>query len=242
VLLPWEDGNWTGAGVALLAFEGKEAWCGGLAVAPEQRRRGAAAQLMQMLQQRAQMQGAATLHLEVLAGNAPARALYARLGYQEVRELLIWERSHRQGTLPIPYERLEPADPTEILANFHHWHDLQPAWQRRFPYLQRIHSLMDGYTISAKDGMPVAYVLYHHRQQGRNSQETVQIFDIAVDPAADTAAAGCSLLQALQLQYMDADLILVNEPADSKFSRILAALGFYVTDRQYELVRQMTEG
>ena len=60
-----------------------------------------------------------------------------------------------------------------------------------------------------------------------------------MDPAADLLDAGRPILQALQLTHRDADLLLVNEPADSKLNRIFAALGFYVTDRQYELEKEI---
>lgn len=241
VMLAHIDNSWQGVGIALLAIEGEESWCGGLAVAPDFRRLRGAERLMYAIQEQARRRGAARLRLEVLAENEPARALYRRLGYVETRELLMWERSHRQGNLPAPFERLHKANPAHIISDLHHWHDLTPAWQRRAPYLRRAHSLMDGYVIPARDGLPVAYVLYHHNLRGRNGRETVHIFDVAVDPRADVAEAGRPLIQALQLTYMNADLFLINEPADSKLNRIFAALGFYVVDRQYELVRELGE-
>jgi GNAT superfamily N-acetyltransferase len=242
VMLAQVDGHWQGVGVALLAIEEEESWCGGLAVAPDFRRRRGAERLMHAIQAQARQCGADRLRLEVLAENEPARALYQRLGYAETHELLMWERSPRQGNLPAPFERLHKANPAHLISDLHQWHDLPPAWQRRASYLRRAHSLMDGYVILAKDGLPVAYVLYHHNLRGRNGRETVHIFDIAVDPRADLIEAGRPLIQALQLTYRNADLFLLNEPADSKLNRIFAALGFYVVDRQYELVRELGEG
>lgn len=240
-LLARVDKQWQGVGTALLTIEGEDSWCGGLAVAPEYRRRRGAEGLMRAIQHRACQRGARRLWLEVLAENEAARALYQRLGYLETRELLMWERSARQGNLPVPYERLQEAVPAHVISDLHHWHDLPPAWQRRASYLRRAHSLMDARTIPAKDGLPVAYVLYHHNLRGRNGREVVHLFDIAVDPRADVTDAGRPLLQALQLTYMNADLLLVNEPADSKLNRILAALGFYVVDRQYEMVLSLQD-
>jgi ribosomal protein S18 acetylase RimI-like enzyme len=241
VLLARVDRQWQGVGTALISIEGQESWCGGLAVAPAYRRRRGAEGLMRAIQSQACRRGAQRLWLEVLAENEPARALYRRLGYVETRELLMWERSHRQGNLPVPYERLYRATPAQVIADLHGWHDLPPAWQRRASYLRRAHSLMDAYTIPARDGLPVAYVLYHHNLHGRDGREMLHLFDIAVDPRADVTDAGCPLIQALQLTYKNADLLLVNEPADSKLNRVLAALGFHVVDRQYELVRELGE-
>jgi GNAT superfamily N-acetyltransferase len=239
VMLAPISGGWQSVGVALLAIEGEESWCGGLAVAPDFRRYGGGEKLMRAIQEQAHRRGACRLWLEVLAENEPARNLYRRLGYGETRELLMWERSPRQGNLPVPFDRLQKAIPAQLIADFHDWHDLPPAWQRRASYLRRAHSLMDGYVIPAGDGLPVAYVLYHHNLHGRNGREVVHMFDVAVDPRADVAEAGRALLQALQLTYMDANLLLVNEPADSKMNRIFAALGFSVVDRQYELVLKL---
>lgn len=55
-----------------------------VAVAPAARRRGIAWKLIEALVQQLQEQGSHCLSLEVRASNAPAIALYARLGFQEV--------------------------------------------------------------------------------------------------------------------------------------------------------------
>jgi ribosomal protein S18 acetylase RimI-like enzyme len=235
VLLAQEGGHWRGAGVALLALEGDESWCGGLAVASEYRRQGWGRRLMQAIQSKAAEHGARSLLLEVLYGNEAAQQLYRGMGYQFQRELLIWERPARRGTLPVPYERLEPADPRQVIDEYHAWHDLPPCWQRRASFLRRNALDMRAFTISAKDGLPVGYVLFQKGQDPKTGREYVRIFDVATDPAADVLMAGRPLLQALQIKFMDADLILINEPVDSKLNRVFAALGFYVRDRQYEM-------
>lgn len=55
-----------------------------VAVVPEARRKGVGAVLVAAAAAMAQARGAASIHLEVAEDNAPARALYARLGYAEV--------------------------------------------------------------------------------------------------------------------------------------------------------------
>ena len=55
-----------------------------VAVVPEARRKGIGAALVEAAGAFARARGAATIHLEVAEDNAPARALYARLGYEEV--------------------------------------------------------------------------------------------------------------------------------------------------------------
>ena len=55
-----------------------------VAVAPEARRKGVATTLVTSAGVAALVRGAATMHLEVAEDNAAARALYLKLGYQEV--------------------------------------------------------------------------------------------------------------------------------------------------------------
>lgn len=237
VLFAYEEGEWRGAGVALLSVDGNEAWCGGLAVAPEYRRQGMARRLMEAIQKRARASGAKTLRLEALSENQAARQLYRNLSYQEHRELLVWERSPRQGALPLPQERLQRGDPEEILTRHYGWHDLRPAWQRSLYVIKRSLPLLEGLVINAKDGEPVAYALIRHNNQ--SGAERVHIVDTAVDPAADLLDAARPLYQALQLRYIDATLSLLNEPADSRLNRIFAALDFNVVERQVELERTL---
>jgi len=54
-----------------------------VAVAPERRRRGVAALLVEAAGAVAASRGAAAMFLEVAADNAPARGLYAKLGFTE---------------------------------------------------------------------------------------------------------------------------------------------------------------
>lgn len=54
-----------------------------LAVIPEARRRGVGAALVDAVSATALARGAASMHLEVAEDNAAARALYAKLGYEE---------------------------------------------------------------------------------------------------------------------------------------------------------------
>lgn len=54
-----------------------------VAVAPEARRRGVGAALVNSAGVTALVRGAATMHLEVAEDNEPARALYKKLGYAE---------------------------------------------------------------------------------------------------------------------------------------------------------------
>ena len=77
-----EDGTVMGyAGLLVVLDEG---YITNVAVRPEYRRQGVASQLLQVFERFALGNGLAFLTLEVRDANAPARALYARHGYEEV--------------------------------------------------------------------------------------------------------------------------------------------------------------
>jgi ribosomal-protein-alanine N-acetyltransferase len=71
-------------GFAIGRVAGPEAEILTLAVHPEARRRGLATRLVRDLESAAAQRGAAECLLEVAASNAPARALYAALGFEPI--------------------------------------------------------------------------------------------------------------------------------------------------------------
>lgn len=242
VLVAEERGRPRGVGAALLAVRGEEGWCGGLCVAPPYRGHGWGLRLMEQIKRRAAEKRVRRILLEVLVSNDHARSVYRQFGFVKLRELLLWERDPRQGPLPLPYERLEEHDPAWLLREFYCWHALPMTWNRRAQSLLDYVEQHDciGLTIAAKDGAPVAYVVaaLSSRKGSRGPAkrpQKLQILDIAVDPKAEFLDAGRPLVQALQLRYVDALLTVANEPEDSPLNAVLAAFGFRVFDRQYEL-------
>lgn len=243
VLIAEECGRTHGVGAALLAVRGEDGWCGGLSVAPEYRGNGWGRRLMEAQKRRGQERGLRRIRLEVRTENDPAGAVYRQVGFEPVRELLLWERDPRQGPLPLPFEPLEEGDPARVLQQFYGWHNLRLAWQRRKTNLLHYVAQRNcvGLTIPARDGAPVAYAIAELMPRSRpqppgQAEMRLQIIDIAVDPAAKLHDAARPLVQALQLRYVDALLTLYNEPADSRLNPIFASFGFRVYDRQYEMV------
>jgi ribosomal protein S18 acetylase RimI-like enzyme len=241
VMLVEEDGVWQGVGAALLAIANDEAWCGGLAVDLSLRRRGGAYGLMRAIHTQALHRGARKMLLEVLVQNEAARALYRQLGYHEQRELLIWERvstPHNPPTIGISNGKvtLESVDALDMIYDCYHWHDGILPWQRRRQSLIRAYALIDALALIDIDGKPVGYALYHHNDFAHSrDRENVHLFDIAVAPGADMGEHGYALVTALVARFAAARIVLVNEPVESVLNPALAASGFQVADRQYEL-------
>jgi GNAT superfamily N-acetyltransferase len=76
-------------GFALIARRGSEAWVGGMGSVPDHRRRGIGERTLVTALEAAARDGAETAALEVLEHNAPAIALYEKLGFTVTRRLLV---------------------------------------------------------------------------------------------------------------------------------------------------------
>jgi ribosomal protein S18 acetylase RimI-like enzyme len=80
----------TPVGVTLIARRGSVGWVGGMGVAAGHRRAGIGEAMLRSALDAARDAGVVRIALEVLEQNAPARALYERLGFVHVRDLEVW--------------------------------------------------------------------------------------------------------------------------------------------------------
>lgn len=85
------------AGFAIMEYKRDEAHLVLLAVEPSQRRIGIASNLIAWLESSAVTAGIGIIHLEVRRHNLAARALYRKLGYNEVRVMHGWYRGVEDG-------------------------------------------------------------------------------------------------------------------------------------------------
>lgn len=217
-------------GVALLGVRGTRGWIGGMAVVPAWRRQGIGRRLMKHVQALARTQGLDTLDLEVLTRNTPALTLYLELGFTIQRELLVWQRSAEQGALPDPYRKPQPADPAWAVANSPTWHNTPPCWQRDAVSLRHLAGDVRAVQVVDGDGASQAYCLY---RLAENDQ--LRLLDVGAAPGASVRSAGRELLQGLHLRHLGMTATLVNEPVDSAWNPVFAALGYYVIERQHEM-------
>jgi ribosomal protein S18 acetylase RimI-like enzyme len=80
------------AGAAFVAVHGRFALLHGLAVLPEWRGRGLGAWMVRRAARFGRAHGAGELALAVTEANAPARAMYDRLGFAEIGAYAYWQR------------------------------------------------------------------------------------------------------------------------------------------------------
>jgi GNAT superfamily N-acetyltransferase len=74
-------------GLANLGLRGERTWLGGVGVVPDRRGSGIGESLTRLLLDEARRAGAREMVLEVIVENAPAIALYEKLGFTRTREL-----------------------------------------------------------------------------------------------------------------------------------------------------------
>lgn len=217
-------------GMALLCIRGHSGWITGVGVRPEYRRHGLGRELVGRLIEDARRAGLEELLLEVITQNTPAWRLYAEAGFEPTRELLIWRRSGESDALPIPVERLTPADPGGLLAHFDGWHGRPVTWQRAAPTLAHMAAAgrLKGYRLEWR-GAAAAYCLVS------GHGETLSLMDVGIDPATDIMTPGRILLQALAHLHWGQTMTISNVPVDDPLNRVLAALRFLVTTRQIEM-------
>lgn len=94
-----EDSN---LGLCMLGVRENRAWITRLGVLPNTRRHGAGRAMMEHVIEQAANQHLAVIYLEVIEGNTPAHKLFTRLGFNEIRNLLILRRPPGAPDAPPP--------------------------------------------------------------------------------------------------------------------------------------------
>lgn len=161
--------NGSVAGIGLVGVRGARAWIAGMGVAPEWRGQGIGGRLLDRLLSRMRAIGLRQAQLEALDINAPAIALYHRMGFRDVRSLLVY---HGPLRLDAPYSpmrgdraRLRAVTARHALAHFATYHTVAPAWQREQASLERIRGGLEGLGLW-REGELLAYVLLSRQSGG----------------------------------------------------------------------------
>ncbi len=219
-------------GMALLSRRGERGWISGVGTAPAFRRMGIARRMMAALISNARSLRLSNITLEVINDNTRAHCLYLSVGFADTRELLTWSLPADADPLPVPQELLDEVKPEASLANFEAWHREPPSWQREPETLRRLLAHARAYALEL-DGSPAAYAIVSSRS------DNMAILDVGINPEIGSVRAGRPLLQALSRLYPGQTMRILNVPADDPLSRVLAALRFHVTVRQWEMLFQL---
>ena len=222
---PIADLDGSPAGFALLGLRGDEGWIGGMGVVSEARRRGLGRALMEAAIEEARARGVRELRLEVLEQNAPALALYRRLGFEHERDLDVW-------SLPGGGAASSGAE-TVAVDDAHTWlaarRPSREPWQRADATLAHLRR---------REPPPAALAL------GRGDERVgAAVYGIAGGVAAIQQAAvsgddpdRAALLLVGAVRFRAEGVRWLNAPAGEPGSTAMAALGAVRVARQHELV------
>jgi ribosomal protein S18 acetylase RimI-like enzyme len=218
-------------GVVLMAVRGSRGWIGGMGLAPAWRGRGQAAPLMQAAIAEVRTLGLDSVGLEVLAQNTPARRLYTRLGFADVRSLAVFTGPLAKDTSP-----LEPSAPVRdmpverALADFAALHQVPSPWQRDLPALEHMaptlsaSALLDGQTVRASLISMSSTLGFSIMDFGSRAATT--------DARHDDALA---LIRALVSPVPDAPVRAINVPPGDALGDALKTLGCPTPHMQWEM-------
>jgi ribosomal protein S18 acetylase RimI-like enzyme len=209
------------AAFAFLALRGNEGWIGGMATVPARRRRGLGRAALEAVLDEARTRGLASVRLEVIEQNTPARALYEKLGFQHVRDLGIWILDGA----PPQITHAHPASFDEAHAWIKANRAAPEPWQRADETVSHMRErglVFEGLSVQ-RDGETVGALVYQH------VQATPGVGQIA---ARDEQAAAHLLVA---LGALGDGLRIVNLPQGDPAERALNLLRARREIRQYEL-------
>jgi ribosomal protein S18 acetylase RimI-like enzyme len=209
------------AALALIARRGAAGWVGGMGTAPPYRRRGLGERALVAGLDAVRDRGCREVWLEVIDGNRPAVALYEKLGFELVRELVVGSLPARPDSVPAS----RPAGPDAAQAWIAVHRESREPWQRSDESVARMRARgapIQGLVID-RAGEVAAAVLF------RDDADQVPILQIAgVDDGAtaDAVLAAAGGKRALRLS---------NAPVGEAPGRALERLGARPVVRQHEM-------
>lgn len=220
-------------GIGMLGVREDRTWITRLGVVPYGRRLGVGHMLMDYLFDQTTRLGVAELWLEVIAGNKPAHQMFSKLGFHEVRELIVCRR---------PPGPLEPTSATNLVTHsrvlrtgealrFLNERQLRPNWLNQVESFAHVKSLT-GLYVELTNGR--GWVVY---EGGLIQLKRVIVEVLEGDPAAVTAAILCTLHQRLPMQDAVCENIATTDPCWAGY----CAVGYFETFRRIEMVRPMRE-
>jgi GNAT superfamily N-acetyltransferase len=235
----------TPASFSLIGRRGTEAWVGGMGTAPRHRRRGLGERALAAGVDAAGQRGCHAVWLEVLVENEAAIKLYEKLGFEVVRDVIVWSLpANGDGAASLPAKGDGAASlPTKgdralegrsvDLDQAHEWivahRPSREPWQRSDESLAKMRARapkLRGMAVGRSGEVTGAVVF-------KEDAERVTALQIA---AVDDASAADALLATTGGER---DLRLSNAPVDEPASRALEHLGAQPVARQHEMLLRL---
>jgi ribosomal protein S18 acetylase RimI-like enzyme len=203
-------------GICNLGVRGEDGWIGGVGVVADRRGQGIGRQLMQAAEEEARGRGVKRLWLEVLVQNAPAIALYEKLGYERVRELEVWSL----GELVFQKHKVLSASAEPVHERILRERREREPWQRAD---ETIANVEDVEALESEGGA----VLFSRTGERVSLLQAVAADEIAARELLESFPADATSLSWL------------NGPEGDPVNAAIASLGGTETARQHEMVREL---
>ncbi len=216
------------AAFAFLAQRGDEAWIGGMGTVPACRRQGLGESALVAVLGEARDRGASTVRLEVVEENSAARRLYEKLGFERIRDLVVWML---EGSSPWPTAASAVSEAEARAWIAAHRPSPEP-WQRADETLERWQAWgleLDGFAV-ARDGETIGALVYRHPRETGGLPSVLQV-------AAHDEEAATALLAAVSAR--GEGFRFLNAPAGEPASRACERLGARPEIRQHEMLRPL---
>lgn len=213
-------------GLAMLGVRPGRAWVTRLGVLPAKRRRGVGEALVCALLAAAERLGIDDIVLEVIQNNAPAHALFLKLGFYETGELLILRRPPAPPA-SVPPARVRWLDRWEALDLLHS-RSTSPAWTNETESFAHADGVL-GLSLTLPNGDGGWLVFQRQRLM-------LQRFTLMTEQG-DPRAVGRALLAYLYRQYPDLDTHAENIPVDDPHVKALFEAGCVESFRRIEMNR-----
>ncbi|MBN1889394.1 MAG: GNAT family N-acetyltransferase [Thermoflexales bacterium] len=204
-------------GLAMLGVRRDHTWPTRLGVLPISRQRGLGRALMAYLLDQSCRLGAAHVVLEVIQGNAPAHALFTRLGFRETRPLLILRRPPGRLLVEAAPYAVQSLDQVQIAACLERRSGV-PSWLDETPSLHNMGGLA-GLRVELAGGGGAGWIVYQDK--------TFQLSHLVLETeAGDPTQVGRALLHALHTQHPAKDTNTENVPLDDPHLPAMKEAGY----------------
>jgi ribosomal protein S18 acetylase RimI-like enzyme len=218
-----EDGHIVG--LAMLGVRPEHTWVTRLGVLPVIRRRGIGRLLMEYLIAQSRRLDVSYVTLDVIKHNGPAYFLFLKLGFYDVRELLVVRRPPGPPAISMGSYSCEALDGSQAVELLHLRRDV-PSW------LNETASLVNGGNLAAlrvelTDGSR-GWLVYQ--------MTFFQLNHLIIQTeAGEPHRVAMALLQALHTRHPTLDTKTENLPADSPYWPAMQEMGYLESFRRIEM-------
>jgi ribosomal protein S18 acetylase RimI-like enzyme len=212
-------------GLVMLGVRPRHTWITRLGVLPVKRRCGAGQLLMEHLIEQSYRLDVDYVILEVIKGNTPAHCLFQKLGFRDVRELLVLRRPPGPPVVDVNSYNAQALDYHDALALLHERQSI-PSWLDEVPSLENAGNLA-ALRVELETG-DRGWMVYQNRifQLGRLALQT---------EVGTPYRVGQALLHAFYTRYPTQDTHTENLPADDPHWPALQEAGYLEAFRRIEM-------